>query len=209
MRLRRLLRATPTQVTHKVTGLADHPVSRLYWTLATEPSEDTTVALLISVAVFKDDAATEVGLSQLNAIARRGWSRRLRRPAALDCRTEPIFAVLRADGCRASFGSLGDEADPSGHNAMLLTRRGTIVRYLWVANVGHEPMSTLISVHTLIQDRQAGDHGVDIASIPKYRQWSNPSTNCFTGGIWDMLPTLKDVPETLAFRSDSPTLRFA
>jgi len=116
--------------------------------------------------------------------------------------TESISETLRP----ASTPDLGDEAaayagefaDPKNPNALFLAaifcwREGPIIYENFALSRGVDPLPDLFAVGRKITGREQNNDPVSVPASPQ---------EMHTGGVWDLLPTLADVPEGLVFLND-------
>lgn len=143
---------------------------------------DQIIALVALVVEYRDVALAEAAFEQT-------------RHNVLNCPDDDggdwieVSAPAVGDESVAFATTIGDEGELQGTYKILLLRHGRFVYdFAGVAFVA-DPMDDLV----LIANRLLAEN----RSVPQDRP-----TTIRTGGIWDRLPTLNDVPAGLAFQED-------
>jgi len=147
--------------------------------------------LLCGVALFSSDEAAEAAMSltldgYIELMAETFDPAPLRKASVRD---------IDADAAMAYAGTVPflDPDNPFGEVTFVLlaAQRGTVLRVMLCAALVEDPFPYITSVYDVIVRRKPSD---------------DPETledGYHTGGVWDMLPTIDDVPSGLVFHEDT------
>jgi hypothetical protein len=179
--------ATPTRQAPADTGVI-RSVSRSFE--AQNVSFDSILAVSASVAEYEDVGLATEGMKQVRSRFLGTLTSDSECPEdTLDFSDlKEVSAPQIADGSLAFAGSVGEEDGIQGQVTILVFREAQFVYMLGGAAIMTDPMADLVDVakSILAENRMAPPSGSEMR----------------TGGLWDRLPTLQEVPPGLALESE-------
>lgn len=179
--------ATPTLQDPADVGVISS-VSRSF--VAPNVSFDSILAVSVLVAEYQDARLASEGMKQLGSNLLGALTSDSNCPDdAIDFSDlKEVSAPPLADESRGFAGSVGEKGGIQGQVTILVFREAQFVYVLFGAAIMTDPMPDLVDVaeSILSENRKASPSGSEMR----------------TGGLWDRLPTLQEVPPGLALESE-------